>query len=89
MVTKVANVYMIMRDSGGNENGSAEVSGWTDDDGQTVTLGLGYLPGIETAAANGDVTLRVVTEAVAQSYPTEAVTVPDYENNTQTITFTL
>lgn len=86
---KTAVVTMLTRDPEGNVTGQLEVSGTTEDEGTTVVLGIGYLPGIESAAPQGDVTLRVVTETIDEHIPTEAVTVPDYDNNTQTITFTL
>lgn len=89
MATKTANIYMVLRDENGDINGSTEQSGLTDDEGATVVIGLGYLPGIAAAAANGDVSVTVLTVTETPLSPTGASTTPDYDNNTQTISFTL
>jgi hypothetical protein len=86
---KVADIFMVTRDpETGDPTGSLSQAGTTEDDGATVLIGLGYLPGIATAAANGDVTVTVLTTTTDIFEPTAAEAVPDVENNTQTITFT-
>lgn len=88
-MTKVVDIFMVTRDpETGDPNGSTSQAGTTEDDGATVVIGLGYLPGIATAAANGDVTVTVLTTTQDVFEPTAADAVPDVENNTQTITFT-
>ncbi len=88
-MTKVADIFMITRDpETGDPTGSLSVGGATEDDGATVLIGLGYLPGIADAAALGDVTVRVLTTTEATITPTAAVSVPDVASNTQLIAFT-
>jgi hypothetical protein len=88
-MTKVADIFMVTRDSEtGEPSGSLSMAGTTEDDGTTVLIGIGYLPGIADAAALGDVTVRVLTTTEATIIPTAAVSVPDVASNTQLITFT-
>lgn len=86
---KVADIFMITRAEDGTPNGSLSKDGTTEDDGVTVQLGIGYLPGLAEAAALGDVTVTVLTTTQAQFVPTAAVAVPDVEAGTQLVTFTL
>lgn len=88
-MTKVADIFMVTRDpETGDPTGSMSQAGTTEDDGETVVIGLGYLPGIAAAAANGDVTVTVLTTTTDVFVPSAADAVPDTENNTQTISFT-
>ena len=80
---------MQLRDEENNINGSVQHYGTTEDEGVTVVVGLGYLPNIATAAAQGDVQVEVATTTIESFQPGGASAVPDVENNIQTITFTL
>lgn len=85
MTTKSAEVTMILRDSETNVVvGSTSTMGQTEDDGLTVTMGLGNLPGIENAPP-GDISVAVSTVNILA--PEGASVAVDTENERQIITF--
>lgn len=83
---KAATVTMVMRDAQTNEPvGTNSVEGATEDEGATVTMGIGNLPGLATAPV-GDITVVLQT---LTTLPTRAVSsiTEDFETGLQTITF--
>lgn len=87
-MTKPVTITMQLRDEENNNIGSTQTYGTTEDEGLTVVAGLGYLPDIATAATRGDVFVEVATTTINPFTPVAAASVPDIENNLQTITFT-
>jgi hypothetical protein len=83
---KVAAVTMVTRDTLTNEpTGYTTIEAQTPDDGETVIMGIGNLPGIVSAPAE-DIT--VVVQTLNTLPPrTVASLVEDYETGMQTITF--
>lgn len=81
---KPCTVIVVSRDSEGNANGEMSHESATPDDGVTVTMPIGYLPGLATALP-GDITVRVAT--INEIAPVSASVVVDYETELQTVTF--
>jgi hypothetical protein len=83
---KVAVVTMVTRDTLTNDpTGYTSIEAQTPDEGQTVIMGIGNLPGIATAIAD-DIT--VIVQTLNPLPPrTVASLVEDYETGLQTITF--
>jgi hypothetical protein len=83
---KVAVVTMVTRDTLTNDpTGYTSIEAQTPDEGQTVIMGIGNLPGIATAIAD-DIT--VIVQTLNPMPPrTVASLVEDYETGLQTITF--
>lgn len=86
MTTKSVSVTTITRDENGNQVNETTCEGVTNDDGLTVTMGIGNLPEI-TQVAPGDIIVRVSTVNVTQ--PTLVSIEEDGETGLQTITFAL
>lgn len=84
MTTKSAEVTMVLRDNENNVVGTQSTMGQTEDDGVTVTMGLGNLPGIENCGP-GDLSVAVSTINILE--PEGASVVVDTENERQIITF--
>lgn len=85
MPTKSAEVTMVLRDGEtGDPVGTQSTMGQTEDDGVTVTMGLGNLPGIENCGP-GDLSVAVSTINILA--PEGASVVVDTENEVQVITF--
>jgi hypothetical protein len=83
---KQVDIFMTTRDENGEPNGSASMIGTTEDDGLTVQMPLGYLPGIQNAQP-GDIVRRVLTVNTTESQPGAPTVTPDTENGVQTLTF--
>lgn len=86
---KEVGVCVLMRDSVTNEvSGTNACPGWTEDDGATVTMGIGNLPQLATAFP-GDVTLTVFQPSAIYD-PADFVSLAeDIENGLQVLTFNL
>jgi hypothetical protein len=82
---KAVTVTMVTRDESGAANGYTAIEAHTPDDGTTVIMGVGNLPGIATAIAD-DIT-RVLQTLNTLPQVTVASLVEDYETGLQTITF--
>lgn len=86
MTTKTVSMSLTLRDPEGNVIGSNNTEAHTEDDGLTITFGLGYLPGIDTAAPE-DIAITVNQPAVI--IPVASVSLDiDLVNEIQTLTVT-
>ena len=77
-------VIVVQRDIDGNACGDNAIECMTPDDGLTVTMGMGNLPGLAMALP-GDITVRVAT--INEIAPVSASVVVDYETEVQTVSF--
>lgn len=84
-MTKSCSVTTIIRDENGNSISETTCEGSTNDDGLTVTMGIGNLPAIGDCLA-GDIIVRVSTVNVTQ--PSLVSIDEDTETGLQTFTFT-
>ena len=84
MTEKSVSVTTLTRDENGNPLSETTCEGVTNDDGVTVTMGIGNLPEITQAAA-GDITVRVSTVNITN--PVLVSVVENAETGLQTITF--
>lgn len=84
MVTKSVSVTTITRDENGNPISQTSCDGVTEDDGVTVTMGIGNLPEIGDVE-NGDIVVRVSTVNVSNVSLVSAV--EDHDAGTVTFTF--
>jgi len=78
-------VIIVSRDIDGNANGENSIECSTPDDGLTVTMGMGNLPGLAIAQP-GDITVRVAT--INEISPISATVDIDYVTEQQTVSFT-
>lgn len=81
---KPCTVIVVSRDIDGVANGEMSYESTTPDEGVTVVMPIGYLPGLATALP-GDITVRVAT--INEIAPVSASVVVDYETEQQTVTF--
>lgn len=81
---KPCTILLVQRDVDGVANGETSFETTTADDGATVVIPIGYLPGLATALP-GDITVRVA--AINETAPVSASVVVDYETEQQTVTF--
>ena len=88
-MSKEVSVRVLMRDQEtGEVVGENVCSGWTDDEGATVTMGIGNLPQLATAQP-GDIRLSVFQPSVIYDPVTMISLVEDTESGMQTLTFDL
>lgn len=85
-MTKTVSINFYERDGEGNIIGNPNAVGSTDDEGLTIVVPLGYLPGIENAPPE-DVFIVVNQPATEVAVGSLTVTT-DEENNIQVINVT-
>lgn len=81
---KPCTIILVLRDVSGDVNGETSFETTTADDGASVVIPIGHLPGLD-AALPGDITVRVAT--INEIAPVSASVVVDYETEQQTVTF--
>ncbi len=86
MATKGVNIFMLQRDENGDVSGSTSTYGTTEDEGATVLIGLGYVPGIENAPVT-DIELTLLPLPVQLPTPASVSRTDDVEANTSTLVF--
>lgn len=85
MSQKQVEITAVTRDAEQNSLGTQSTFGWTEDDGATVTIGVGYLPDLENCLP-GDITVSVNTVTARQA---QGVTrTLDEENGVQVLSLT-
>lgn len=88
MTTKRAVVDAVYRDENGEQIYVLSHEGTTTDDGATVTVGLGYFPGMENLPA-ADLKVTVHPNPVEKVPTAFNGRTPNEEENTQVLSFTL
>ena len=83
-----ATIFHLIRDAEGNQVGSQEAYGTTEDDGATITIPAGYVPMI-SGCQPGDI--KVTVYRPSDEFPNAAYLdkTVDEEANTWTLSFDL
>ena len=84
MPRKYVDITMLTRNPEDTSEiiGQTSSNGYTDDDGATLIIGVGYLPGIENCQP-GD--LRLAINTITEKFPNVTGRTVDEENSVQII----